>query len=77
MLGAGLHSPQASHKKKGADLSAPFFLICDQRRAFGSLIPVLLVPGPDAAREFTLSRSSEVVPVLTLRVPGVVEDDDA
>jgi len=47
-----------------------------QRRAFGSFIPVWFSV-PDAAREFRFIRSSEVVPVATVRVPGTVVLEDA
>jgi hypothetical protein len=50
----------------------------DQLRAFGSFIPLLLVPVPvpDAARELTLSRSSAAVPMLVVRPVGAAADDD-
>jgi hypothetical protein len=48
----------------------------DQLRAFGSFIPLLLVPVPDAARELTLSRSSAAVPMLVVRPAGAAADDD-
>jgi Histidine kinase-, DNA gyrase B-, and HSP90-like ATPase len=47
-----------------------------QRRAFGSFIPVSFSV-PDAAREFRFIRSSEAVPIATLRVPGEVVLEEA
>lgn len=51
----------------------------DHLRAFGSFIPPLLVPGPEAAREFTFSRSSVVVVVVVelLEAGGAAVEDDA
>jgi hypothetical protein len=51
--------------------------LSNQRRAFGSFTPPLLVPVPDAARELTFIRSSAAVPPLAVRAPGDAADDDA
>jgi hypothetical protein len=48
-----------------------------QRRAFGSLVPPLVLSGPDAARELRFILSSVAVPVETFRVPGAVVLDEA
>jgi hypothetical protein len=49
----------------------------DHFRAFGSFMPPPLVPGPEAAREFTFSRSSVVVVVTVLGAGGAAAEDDA
>jgi hypothetical protein len=51
--------------------------VLNQRRAFGSFTPPLLVPVPEAARELTFIRSSAAVPLLAVREPGDAADDDA
>ena len=60
----------AHRKKERRGFLRAFLLSWVQRRAFGSFIPPLLVPGPDAARE--LMFRSSAVPIPELRVTGGV-----
>jgi hypothetical protein len=63
--------------RRASSVSRVWKVLEDQRRAFGSFTPPLLVPGPDAARELTFIRSSAAVPVLAGRDPGDAADEDA